>query len=202
MPGADLFARLGLFAVSDFLEPDLRERVRSSVASATAVPATVRQEGDVYGVDEDTRRTKQVSVPDETAALVRQRLLAVKPEVEKHYGVQLTALQPLQFLVYSKGDFFRRHVDRGPEAKDATFSKQRRVSAILFLNGESQEPAADSYGGGALTIYGLLDDKRAGELGLPLTGEPGLLITFPSEMVHEVTPVTHGQRYTVATWFT
>jgi SM-20-related protein len=202
MPSADLLARLGLFAVSGFLEANLCEEVRASVASASAVPATVRQEDDVYGVDEDTRRTKHATVPDATEELVKERLLAVKPEIEEHYGLSLTNLQPLQFLVYSEGGFFRRHVDRGPDAKDATFSKERRVSVVLFLNGESEMPSPDSYGGGELTFYGLLEDERAKDLGLPLTAEPGLLITFPSEMVHEVTPVTHGERYTVAAWFT
>ncbi len=35
------------------------------------------------------------------------------PEFAKHYGVQLTGIQPLQFLVYREGDFFERHRDRG-----------------------------------------------------------------------------------------
>ena len=30
---------------------------------------------------------------------------------------------------------------------------------------------------------------------------PGSLVTFRSETTHEVTPVTHGVRYTFATWF-
>ena len=33
------------------------------------------------------------------------------------------------------------------------------------------------------------------------TAQPGTLVTFRSETTHEVTPVTHGVRYTIATWF-
>jgi predicted 2-oxoglutarate/Fe(II)-dependent dioxygenase YbiX len=34
-----------------------------------------------------------------------------------------------------------------------------------------------------------------------VAGAPGSLIAFPSETTHEVTMVTGGERYTVATWF-
>jgi SM-20-related protein len=32
-------------------------------------------------------------------------------------------------------------------------------------------------------------------------GEPGLLVAFRSDTVHEVLPVTHGERFTVVSWF-
>ena len=62
------------------------------------------------------------------------------------------------------------------------------------------EPAG--YSGGSLTFFGLMDDSPSGEsVGLPLAGETGLLIAFPSHLVHSVSPVTAGERYTLVSWF-
>jgi SM-20-related protein len=201
MPAADFFTRLGLFAKPGFLDPELCGRIRDEIVSSTRAPATVRESGDDYGVDEDTRRTKLAQVPDRTASLVGQRLLAVKTEIERHFDVGLAGMQKLGFLVYSEGDYFQRHVDRGAHEQDAEFAKERRVSAVIFLNGDSEKPREGAYGGGALTFYGLLGDGQGAGVGLPLDPEPGLLIAFPSDVVHEVTPVTYGERYTVVTWF-
>jgi SM-20-related protein len=68
---------------------------------------------------------------------------------------------------------------------------------VLFLNGEGGADQPSSYGGGQLTFYGLMGDR----LGLPLAGRPGLLVAFRSDLVHAVTPVTRGERYTVVSWF-
>jgi predicted 2-oxoglutarate/Fe(II)-dependent dioxygenase YbiX len=46
-----------------------------------------------------------------------------------------------------------------------------------------------------------MEDREGGSIGLPVTGEAGSLIAFPSDMVHEVTPVSRGERYTVVSWF-
>jgi SM-20-related protein len=46
-----------------------------------------------------------------------------------------------------------------------------------------------------------MDDERARSVGFPLIGEAGLLLAFRPNLVHEVTPVTHGERCTVVTWF-
>jgi SM-20-related protein len=201
MPTADFFTRLGLFAEPAFLDAELCRRIRDEMTSASRAPATVREAGDAYGVDEDTRSTKLAHVARETASLVEERLLAVKPSLEGHFDVELQGVQKLGFLIYGEGDYFQRHVDRGAHEDDADFSKARRVSAVIFLNGGSPEPAPGAFGGGALTFYGLLGNGQGSGVGLPLTPEPGLLIAFASDVIHEVTPVTHGERYTVVTWF-
>jgi SM-20-related protein len=200
MPTADFFTRLGLFADPAFLEADLCARVRDEMASASRAPATVRDSGDAYGVDENTRRTKLAQVKPETASLLEQRLLGLMPRLGEHFGVELEGVQKLGFLIYGEGDHFQRHVDRGTE-EDAEFARERRVSAVIFLNGEAPEPTPGAYGGGALTFYGLLGNGQSGGIGFPLAAGPGLLIAFASDVIHEVTPVTHGERYTVVTWF-
>ncbi len=72
---------------------------------------------------------------------------------------------------------------------------------VVFLNepGETLDPPG--YGGGLLTFAGLLDDPKLRTVGVPLVAETGLLVAFRSDMLHAVTPVTHGERYTIVTWF-
>jgi SM-20-related protein len=76
----------------------------------------------------------------------------------------------------------------------------QRVGAAVFLNGEGEDGDPDAYGGGSLTFYGLLGEDEERQVGLPLMGEEGLLVAFASDLPHAVTPVTHGERYTVVTW--
>jgi SM-20-related protein len=57
------------------------------------------------------------------------------------------------------------------------------------------------YGGGALTFYDLFDDPTGRSLGFPLQAEEGLLIAFRAEVPHSIAPVTHGDRYTIASWY-
>src|SRR5215216_4616598 len=166
MPTADFFTRLGLFAEPAFLDEGLCARVRDEMAAASRAPATVRADQDAYGVDEDTRRTKLADVAEETRSLVEERLLALKPRLESHFDLALTGAQKLGFLIYGEGDYFQRHVDRGAHADDADFAKERRVSAVIFLNDESDNPAPGAYGGGALTFYGLLGNGQGEGVGL------------------------------------
>ena len=72
---------------------------------------------------------------------------------------------------------------------------------MVFLNGDTPEDQA-GYSGGSLIFYGLMDDDASAEsVGLPLAGEAGLLVAFPPHVIHSVSPVTAGERYTVVTWF-
>jgi predicted 2-oxoglutarate/Fe(II)-dependent dioxygenase YbiX len=49
-----------------------------------------------------------------------------------------------------------------------------------------------------LTLHGSYPDYNVRH---PVIGEPGTLVAFRSETTHEVTPVTHGQRYTIVSWY-
>jgi predicted 2-oxoglutarate/Fe(II)-dependent dioxygenase YbiX len=200
MPNADLFAALGFFIRRGFVDADTSARLRAAVKGAPASAATVRTDDRTYAVDRSTRSTEWAEVAPEAVALVDKRLAAIMPEVARHYGISLTGLQPLQFLVYREGDFFERHRDRGDGEDTPAFSRNRRVAAVIFLNGEG-EPSEEGFRGGALTLYGLFDGPDAETLGFPLEAEEGLLVTFPADVVHEVSPVEAGERYTVVTWF-
>ena len=168
--------------------------------TASGSPATVAPADEE--VDEGYRRTKMADVSDPTREKIRARLLSLMPELSGYFDVPLSEVQRPQFLVYRRGDFFRRHIDSAEDDSAAHAVRARRVSTVVFLNGEGQEADEDSYGGGALTFYGLLgDDPPARDVGLPLTGATGLLVAFRSDAIHSVSPVTHGERYTIVSWF-
>ena len=201
---AEFFTRFGLYAEREFLSPEVCVSLRDEMRAATGTPATVAdgQEGDA--IDEAYRRTKQAEVSSTTVARIREGLLEAVPGLAKHFGRGLVGMQAPQFLLYREGDFFRAHPDDSKEPEAPDFVRQRSVSAVVFLNGATPgEPAG--YSGGSLTFYGLMDDSVSGEsgesIGLPLAGETGLLIAFPSHLVHSVSPVTAGERYTLVTWY-
>ena len=201
MPDPAFFNSFGLLGVQGFLSPEECKHLRDEIERATISPATVREEGGEYGVDEGYRKTRWAEVSPEASGMLVDRMTKLLPEVSERFEVEVTGVQNPQFLKYQEGDFFRRHSDNHHGENAAEFARQRQVSAVVFLNEESSEPAADTYEGGALTLYGLMDDGQGGSIGLPVKGEAGSLIAFPSEMLHEVTAVSRGERYTVVTWF-
>jgi predicted 2-oxoglutarate/Fe(II)-dependent dioxygenase YbiX len=197
---AEFFTRFGLYAEREFLTPEECASLTDEIRAATGAPATVA-EGQGDAIDETYRRTKQAAVSPTTAARIGEKLLEAVPRLAKRFELGLVGVQAPQFLVYREGDFFRPHEDdsKKPDAPD--FVRQRSVSAVVFLNGASPgDPAG--YSGGSLTFFGLMDDGHSGEsVGLPLAGETGLLVAFPSHLVHSVSPVTAGERYTLVSWF-
>jgi predicted 2-oxoglutarate/Fe(II)-dependent dioxygenase YbiX len=106
-----------------------------------------------------------------------------------------------QFLVYGPGGFYRPHRDNTRDPAAAEISRLRKVSVVLFLNSPSEEPGAGSYSGGSLVFYDLMRHADGRMPGLPLIPAEGLLVGFRSELLHGVTPVTSGQRYTLVTWY-
>jgi SM-20-related protein len=198
MPTVDFFQRLGLFAADHFFDQTLCQRVRLEMQSADHSAGTV-DEGAGESVDHHVRSVSMARIAPATRALVTTRLLEAKPALEEHFGMTLTGCQPPQFLTYRPGDFYRPHQDNTPS--DTQIVRDRRVSTIIFLNPLAEEPASGFYGGGSLTFYDLLPDPRGGSLGLPLQANEGLLVAFASDLLHSVSPVTHGERYTIASWF-
>jgi SM-20-related protein len=200
VPPVSFFGSFGLLAVPNFLERDLCAEIRREMAAAGQVPATVREADRSYAVDQQSRSTHKAEVSEETYALVSERLMSLREDVAEVFGIDVSGTQRPQFLRYGEGDFFEVHQDRGSDRKGEEFEQQREVSAVVFLNDETDEPRPDTYEGGALTLFGLLDSGDR-SVGLPVQGETGALIGFPSEMLHEVTPITRGERFTVVSWF-
>jgi SM-20-related protein len=200
MPAADFFRSLGLFVAKDFFDGSWCEHLRLEASSGSKSHATVVNKS-LERLDEGVRKTKWVEVSTPTISTVKARLLAVKPRLESHFNVKLAGCEEPQFLAYKAGDFFRLHQDNADDPEAFAYIRERQVSAVIFLNSEAEALGPESYYGGALTFYGLIDDPRWKTYGFPLVGERGLLIAFRSDILHEVAVVTQGERYSIVSWF-
>jgi SM-20-related protein len=200
MPSLEFFRRTGLFFVPDFLDSKFIVDLCTAMEVAPAQKALVIKPGGLSCVDEDSRKVESTILAKEIRSDLKKRLKALIPQLEKHFKVQLGGCESPDFLIYRPSDFFTPHADGGYSA-NSNETRTRCVTAVIFLNRESPQPEEGTYGQGQLMFYGLLDGPRWQECGLPLRPEPGLLVAFPSNMMHEVTPVSHGQRLTVVTWY-
>lgn len=187
---------IDLLQIPDFLDAPALDRLRADLAAAGGGDATVTGAGEGAAVQTLVRRTTRLAPSAETSERVRALLMARSEEIGAHFGVELRECEPPQFLRYRTGDYFVAHQDGNtPMIHDDT--RFRKVSAVLFLSAPAAEPAPGTYGGGALVFHGPFTTT----LRVPVSPPPGTLVAFRSETTHEVTPVTHGERLTVAAWF-
>ena len=201
MVSPELLARFGLLVERRFFGAAECARLSADMATTKGSPATVHEVDGRFAIDPEVRRTRVASVSGESMELIHAGFAALRPRVERHFGVALRAWQPPQFLVYGAGDHYDPHTDNATDLRAAAFLRARKISVVLFLNDRAEAPGPDVYGGGALTLWGLFGDSRLQGRGLPVSGEAGVLIAFPSDVTHEVEMVTHGVRYTVVSWF-
>jgi SM-20-related protein len=188
---------IDLFEIEGFLDAASLAELRAELERAGGRPATVLSADDGGALHPTVRKTTRIAVSPETRERVKQRLMARKPALEQHFGVTLSACEEPQFLRYDEGDFFVPHQDGNtPMVWDD--SRFRRVSAVIFLNERSDEPGEGRYGGGELVFHGPYSGPP---LRVSAAAGAGSLTAFRAETTHEVTPVTHGVRYTIATWF-
>lgn len=160
--------------------------------------ASVGKNGDLY-INKKTRKTQLLSPSNECLQTIQSALKGLKPKLESFFQLQLTQKENPQFLRYQQGDFFIAHTDAdlNPESPDY---QKRKISVVCFLNNEIDSPQLnqENYHQGELVLYGLLKAEKAG---IPIHGQSGLALAFPSDLMHEVNPVTAGERYSVVTWF-
>ena len=182
-----------LFVVPQFFEQRLCDAIAVELKAAAGSSATVYGTASSGTIDEMVRRTVRVKPSQETVALIIQKLLACKDAVEKHFDVSLNECEEPQFLRYRAGDFFVAHQD-GNTGLMLLDSEKRRISTVIFLSRESESPESDAYCGGSLVFSDLRNRFQ-------MPAEPGTLVAFRSETTHEVTPVTHGERYSIASWY-
>jgi SM-20-related protein len=174
-----------LFVVKHFFEPRVCDAMVAEMKVTKASAATVYGKGTSGSIDANVRNTLRVSPSNETVDLVTQRLLSFKQAVEKHFSLTLDECEDPQFLRYREGDFFVAHQD-GNTGLLRLDTERRRISTVIFLNRE--------YYGGALVFTNLSSRYQ-------MPAEPGTLVAFRSETTHEVTPVTHGERFSIASWY-
>ncbi len=140
------------------------------------------------GTDNPIRITRTAWFPREAeTAWIYERLERVAQALNAQvYRYDLHGFSdPLQYTVYqdNEGGFFDWHADQ----MEAPI--QRKLSFSLQLS------AADSYQGCDLEIFG-----GSTRVPTPAPRERGILVAFPSYVMHRVTPVTAGTRRALVFW--
>jgi SM-20-related protein len=185
-----------LFVVEQFFEADRCAKIVADMLASEGDAAVVYGHNESGSLAANTRRTLRLRPSPETIDLVTTRLAECRKEVAKHFEVELTEYESPQFLRYRTGDFFVAHQD-GNTGLLRLETERRKVSAIIFLSREASAPQPGTHCGGSLVFTDLKMqfDKYC------LSAEPGTLVAFRSETTHEVTPLTHGERLSIASWY-
>ena len=194
MPNPD--THFDLYLVSNFLDADICRELIAEMRSSTASPAVTYGQGSSGEVNETVRKVARVYPSEKTITRVTQRLMDHRERVAEYFGVILSACEEPQFLCYRTGDFFVAHQDGNTGLVRLDSDNLRRVSVSIFLNRQTDTPESNSYCGGSLVF----SDWRLNKT-FELAGEAGTLVAFRSEITHEVLPVTHGERYSIVSWY-
>ena len=110
----------------------------------------------------------------------------------KFFGFDVEVLRTIQYTVYDDtNSHYDWHWDSfvGNALDNLEDEKQRKLTSVLQLD----DP--DDYEGGTLELL------PCGEL-KEVERKKGLMVTFPSFVLHRVTPVKSGTRRTLVAWFT
>lgn len=202
MPTPEFFAQLGLYIRRNYFDEEFCAKLIDEMRSSPQnLGGTYNQTG-VYVRDRNVRNVEEAYISNATLAEVYKKVLPIKAHLENHFNVKLGDYEAPQCGIYKEGGLLAAHRDIGVEDETgASHLKKRKVSFVIFLNGAGDNATGNSFTGGELTFYGLIDDPRFNNCGFGLKAETGLLVAFRPDMVHEVKPVTGGTRYTMNSWF-
>jgi PKHD-type hydroxylase len=124
--------------------------------------------------------------PNEHTSWIYQKLTDfIQQKNKSFFNFDLSKLETLQFTYYSSKEdgYYRSHVD----SVDWNLPHNRKLSIVVQLSDPSE------YEGGELRLHN-------SHKPVPVHKEKGLVVMFPSYTLHEVTPVTKGERYSLVAW--
>jgi SM-20-related protein len=201
MATADFFRRLGFFVDARFLDLEACEQIRAQTITGDAQPGSVYAGTGEFVIDTRIRRVQRAKLFGSPLEELRAKLLSLTPALEAHFQTKLEGVEDPALMTYRVGDFYTVHRDGTDDSDAPEFFRRRHISAIIFLNSEAEEAKEDSYCGGAVVFYGVIRQPGCEKYGIDLNGRAGLLVAFPSDVLHEVEPVTSGERFTIVTWY-
>lgn len=199
MAALETGAHFDLLIVRNFLDAETCAKIIAEMRASRGGPATVYSSDAVGSVDERTRRATRIAPSRETTEFVTERLLERKRSVEEHFRVAVSDCEEPQFLRYGVGDFFVAHQDGNTGLLRLDREESRKVSVTILLSRQSESPASGSYCGGSLVFHEWRAQHARGSFAFG--GDEGTLVAFRPETTHEVTPVTHGERFSIACWY-
>jgi SM-20-related protein len=185
-----------VLTIPDLLDAETCSRIIDEVRESPGKRAPVYGKTTEGSVDDHVRQVTRADVSETLTDLIIERLNSIIPWLSAHYNVDLTELEPPQFLHYRQGDHFVAHQDGNtPLIHDDT--RFRKVSVVIFLNAQTETENA-GFRGGSLVLQGSYPNYSARHTIPPVAGS---LAAFRSEVTHEVTPIEAGERFTVVSWY-
>lgn len=113
---------------------------------------------------------------------IANQIIEVNRDIFRYH---LTDLEPFQFTSYKIGEYYKQHTDAGEGLYLGGIV--RKLSAVIQLSD------SDDYTGG--NLLGYVQEKP-----IAADRKKGSMTFFPSFLLHEVTPVTLGHRYSLVMW--
>lgn len=173
-----------MLTVADVLDPEDVARIRDGLARASFVDGKATAGPTARAVKANTQADRADPAVTALARFVREAL--DRAPVIRHYA-QPARWSRLLFSRYAPGDAYGLHLDDALMAAEEGGRLRTDLSFTLFLS----DP--ETYEGGALLVQGL-DGER--EVKLPA----GSLVLYPTGALHQVTPVTAGERLACVGW--
>lgn len=138
-------------------------------------------------IKDTTQRNTQLSFLDVDTMLGMMYIYAARQiNTDLSWNFNITNVESIQILKYTKGGFYIPHIDVLPTS---VRGKQRKISFSVALN------SPDEYEGGEFRVYPLSNPE-----GIDLKLPCGDAVIFPSFLCHEARPVTDGVRYSSTAW--
>ena len=146
--------------------------------------ATISTKSDPNDIDTKIRDGK-VAWFEKTSWVDRLLFYYVHKTNEQEWQFNLNGSEKAQFTVYEKNDFYTWHRDNNIESNIT-----RKVSVTVQLSDPSE------YSGGDLKLKDCWGTHE-----IPTVNARGTIIIFPSFLLHEVSPVNEGTRYSLVQWY-
>lgn len=164
----------------DLLKPEQCDEILENFLSDKPVDAQI----DKRVKDNRKRSTKVHPIPNTDKSKWIYELIADRVARYNQFGYKFNVsgmYSDLQLLEYGEGDHYGWHMDIG--SGEAAL---RKISVVIQLT----DPG--DYEGGDLIL------NTGTEFTVPK--DRGHIVVFPSYVLHQVTPVTKGTRYTLVGW--
>jgi PKHD-type hydroxylase len=156
----------------NWLQARATEAKQSAVVGATNVESNIRRSQVSW-----LSNTQETGWVFEKLGTVASKLNA------NHFGFDLTGFgEPLQLTNYDeeKNGMYGWHQDYGAQVS-------RKLSLVLQLTDPSE------YEGGNLQVMTGMEPRNVKK-------QRGLIVAFPSYVLHQVTPITQGARQSLVAW--
>jgi PKHD-type hydroxylase len=129
--------------------------------------------------------TSWIQPNDHTAWIYQKLTNLVLQNNENFFNFDLTMFEHLQFTYYNSAEegCYKAHVDPNVWG----LPHNRKLSLVMQLSDSSE------YEGGNLLLHNSAEPTI-------IQKEKGMVVCFPSYTLHEVTPVTKGERYSLVAW--